>query len=112
MGGWEGGGMGGGYRWEAGGGLYLPVGLFGVAMSPRTTGHIPRQAWRALRDALLRGDYQTHLPSSTLHELIVSVVTSHGQQKPALEKQTSQLGPAIQQRMGYADIESIQYKLC
>ena len=26
----------GGGRWEAGGGLYLPIGLFGVAMSPRS----------------------------------------------------------------------------
>ena len=37
--------MGGsGDEWEAGGGLYLPIGLFGVAMSPRTTSHRPRQA--------------------------------------------------------------------
>ena len=42
-----------GGRWEAGGGLYLPIGLFGVAMSPRSTSHrprVPRQDWRALRD--------------------------------------------------------------
>ena len=26
--------MGEGGGWEAGGGLYLPIGLFGVAMSP------------------------------------------------------------------------------
>ena len=51
MGGQEGGGVGSGDRWETGGGLYLPIGLFGVAMSPRTTSHKPRQAWRALRDA-------------------------------------------------------------
>ena len=38
---------GGGGRWEAEGGLHRPIGLFGVAMSPRTTGHRPRQAWRA-----------------------------------------------------------------
>ena len=31
-------GMGGG--WAAGGGLYLPIGLFGVSVSP----HRPRQA--------------------------------------------------------------------
>ena len=43
--GWGGGwgqeddGVGGGGRGEAGGGLYLPVGLFGVVMSPRTTNH-------------------------------------------------------------------------
>ena len=39
--------MGRGGGWEAGGGLYLPIKLFGVAMSPRTTSHRPRQAWRA-----------------------------------------------------------------
>ena len=47
----ERGGLGGGGEWEAGGGLYPPIGLFGVAMSPRTTSHRPshrpRQAWRA-----------------------------------------------------------------
>ena len=48
VGGWEGGGVGGGGRWEAGGGLYLPIGLFGVAMSPRSTSHRPRQDWRAI----------------------------------------------------------------
>ena len=37
VGGWVGGGgVGGGGRWEAGGWLYLPIGLFGVAMSPRS----------------------------------------------------------------------------
>ena len=45
-----GGGAAGGGRWEARGGLYLPIGLFGVAMSPRSAGHRPRQDWRALRD--------------------------------------------------------------
>ena len=39
-------------EWEAGGRLRLPIGLFGVAMSQRTTSHRPRQAWRALRDVL------------------------------------------------------------
>ena len=38
--------------WEAGGGLYLPIGLFGVAMGPRTTCHRPRQAL-SLRDISL-----------------------------------------------------------
>ena len=42
--------MGGGGRWEAGGGLHHPIGLFGVAMSPRSVSHRPRQDWRALRD--------------------------------------------------------------
>ena len=45
--GWAGGGGGGG--WEAGGGPTLPLGPLGVAMSP-STGHRPRQGWRALRD--------------------------------------------------------------
>ena len=45
-----GGGVGGGGGWEAGGGPTLLLGLFGVAMSPRSTGHRPRQDWRALRD--------------------------------------------------------------
>ena len=42
--------MGGGGGWEAGGGLYLLIGLFGVAMSPRSAIHRLRQDWRALRD--------------------------------------------------------------
>ena len=50
VGGWGGGGAGGGGGWEARGGLYLPIGLFGAAMSPRSAGHRPRQDWRALRD--------------------------------------------------------------
>ena len=36
--------------WEAGGGLYLSIVLFGVAMSPKSDSHRPRQDWRALRD--------------------------------------------------------------
>ena len=37
----------GGRKGEAGGGLYHPIGLFGVAMSPRTTGYSPRQVCKA-----------------------------------------------------------------
>ena len=37
-------------QWEAEGGLYLPIGLFGVVMSPRSASHRSRQDWRALRD--------------------------------------------------------------
>ena len=44
------GGVGGGGTWEAKAGLYLSIGLFGVAMSPRSASHRPRQDWRALRD--------------------------------------------------------------
>ena len=35
--------MGGGGGWEAGGGLHLQIGLFGVAMNPRSTSYRPRQ---------------------------------------------------------------------
>ena len=57
-GGWRGwvgwvegmGGVGGGGGWEAGGGLHCQIGLFGVAMSPRSVGHRPRHDWRALKD--------------------------------------------------------------
>ena len=38
-----GGGVGGFARWEAGGGLNPPIGLFGVAMCPRNASHRPRQ---------------------------------------------------------------------
>ena len=50
LGGWEGGEVGGGGGWKAGGRLYLPIGLFGASMSPRSASHRPRQDWRALRD--------------------------------------------------------------
>ena len=43
VGGWEGGRVGGGGGWEAGGGLNPPTGPFGVAMCPRSAGHRPRQ---------------------------------------------------------------------
>ena len=38
-----GGGVGGGGRWEAGGGLNPPTEPFGVATCPRSAGHRPRQ---------------------------------------------------------------------
>ena len=44
------GGVGGGGGWGTGGGLYLPIGLFGVAISPRSASDRPRQDWKALRD--------------------------------------------------------------
>ena len=47
VGGWEEGAggrrVGGGGGWEARGWLYLPIGLFGVAMSPRSVSYRPRQ---------------------------------------------------------------------
>ena len=46
VGGWEGVGwveeVGGGGGWEAGGGLHRLIGLFGVAMSPRSASHGPK----------------------------------------------------------------------
>ena len=42
--GWrEGGGVGGGGEWEAGGGLNPQTVLFGIAMRPRSASHRPRQ---------------------------------------------------------------------
>ena len=93
--------MGGGGGWEAGGGLYLSNGLFGVAMSPRSASHRPRQDWKTLRDispaqGLISDPY---LPSSALHG---SHCLSHDftqLAKPALEKQISQPSPLMQQCM-------------
>ena len=49
--GWvEEGRVGGGGGWEAGGRLHRPIGLFGVAMSPRSASYRPRHNWRASRD--------------------------------------------------------------
>ena len=42
-GGWaKEGGVGGGSGWEAGGGLNPPLGLFGLAMGPRSASHRPK----------------------------------------------------------------------
>ena len=50
--------MGSGGGWEARGWLYLPTGLFGVAMSPRNTYYRPREVClESLRDD--KGEYQT-----------------------------------------------------
>ena len=86
MGGWWGG-------LEVGGGLYLPIGLFGVAMSSRTTSHRPRQAWRALRDDLLTqgGISDPYLPSSAFHGPHCLSHDFTWSAKPAPEKQTNQL---------------------
>ena len=40
----RGGGAGGGGEWEAGGGLNPLLGLFGLAMSPRSASHRPKHA--------------------------------------------------------------------
>ena len=45
-GGWVGGGgVGGRGGWEARGGLNLPLGLFALAMGPRSASHRPKHAW-------------------------------------------------------------------
>ena len=44
IGGWEGGGTDGGYGWEDRGRLNLPLGLFGLAMGPRSASHRPKHA--------------------------------------------------------------------
>ena len=71
--------------WEAEGGLHHPIGLFGVAMSPKSVSHRPRQDWRALRDVSpTQGRIlDPYLPSivSSMGP-IVSVVASHGRQNP------------------------------
>ena len=41
-GGWEGGRVGGGGGWEAGGRLNPLLGLFGLAMDPRNASHRPK----------------------------------------------------------------------
>ena len=45
--GWRAGGVGGGSGWEAGGGLYILIGLFETSMGPRSASYRPRQAWKA-----------------------------------------------------------------
>ena len=39
-----GGGAGVGVGWEAGGRLNLPLGVFGLAMGPRSSNHSPKHA--------------------------------------------------------------------
>ena len=75
-------GWGGG---EAGGGLHHPIGLFGVAMSPRSASHRPRHDWRALRDVSptrvnirvwpLAGPIKCNWPSVTLWSVFQYPVT-------------------------------------
>ena len=88
--------MGGGGEWEAGGGLYLPVGLFGVAVRPRSASHRPRQDWRALTDV---SPTQGYLPSSALHGSHCLNRDYTRSAKSAREKQTSQFSPLMQQCM-------------
>ena len=71
-------------------------------MSPRSASHRPRQDWRALRDAspTQGGISDPYLPSSVLHGSYCLSHTFTWSAKPAVEKQTSQLSPLMQQRMG------------
>ena len=97
VGGWEG----------VGGGLYLPIGLFGASMCPRSASHRPRQDWRAYNARCLTNTGVNIRPIATSH-----LVPSMGPHclscdftwlaKPALEKQTSQLSPLMQQCMDSA----------
>ena len=101
----EGGGVAGGGGREVGGGLYLPIGLFGVAMSPRSASHnSPRQDWRALRDVSPTQGWISYpyLPSSALHESHCLSRDFTQSAKPALEKQTSPLIPIMQRCMDSA----------
>ena len=116
-----GGEVGGGGGWEAGGGLHRstglfgvamsprsashhPTGLFGVAMSPRSASHKPRHDWRALRDVSPTQGWisDPYLPSSALHGSHCLSRDFTRSAKPALEKQTSQLSPVMQQCMDRA----------
>ena len=98
MGRWEGGGVGGRSGWEARGGLHLPIGLFGVAMSPRSASHRPRQDWRALGEVSPTQGWisDPYLPSSALHGSYCLIHDFTWSAKPGLEKQTNKLSPLMQ----------------
>ena len=64
VGGWEGDGWdGGGGGWAPGGGLNLPLGLFGLAMSPRSASHRPNMLRRAKRRLTTTGVNFRPMPS-------------------------------------------------
>ena len=66
-------------RWAARGGLYLPIGLFGVPMSPGSVSHRPRRPERRLTNTVnIRPMPLSYVVSSM--SPIVSVITSHGWQ--------------------------------
>ena len=88
----EGSGVDGEGGWTAKGRLYHPLGLFRLAMSPRSASHRPKNALDGLRDVSLPlGSISDPcLPCSALHGFYC---LSHGftwSAKLALEKQTSQ----------------------
>ena len=61
VGGWEGGGVGGGGGRAAGGGLNVPLGLFRVAMSPRSASHRPDNVGQHKRRLTNSGLNSRHL---------------------------------------------------
>ena len=73
--------VGDGAGWVAGGGLYLPIRLFGASMIQRSASDRSRQAYRPKTCLTNTGEYQTHtshlVPSMGLNVL---VVTLHGLQ--------------------------------
>ena len=83
---------------------HRPTGPFGVAMSPRNASHRPRHDWRALRDVSPTQGWisDPHLPSSAPHGSHCLSRDFTRSAKPALEKQTSQLSPAMHQCMDSA----------
>ena len=68
-------------------------------MIPRSVNHRPTQDWRALRDvSLIQGRISDlYLPSSALHWSHYLSRDFKWSEKLALEKQTSQLSPLMQQ---------------
>ena len=73
-------------------------------MSPRSASHRPRHDWRALRDVSPTQGWisDPYLPSSALHGSHCLSRDFTRSAKPALEKQTSQLSPVMQQCMDSA----------
>ena len=73
-------------------------------MSPRSASHRPRHDWRALRDVSPTQGWisDPHLPSSAPHGSHCLSRDFTQSAKPALEKQTSQVSPAMHQCMDSA----------
>ena len=73
-------------------------------MSPRSASHGPRHDWRALREVSPTQGWisDPYLPSSALHGSHCLSRDFTRSAKPALEKQTSQLSPVMQQCMDSA----------
>ena len=84
--------MSGEGRWTAGGGLYPLLGLFGLALCPRSASHVPKHPYigpkRCLTTAVV--NFKSMFSCSALHE---SYCLSHEytwlKKLALLEKQTS-----------------------